>query len=320
MKNNNFDIPFSGPAPARCFEDSPYIRNAPAYDLQEAQSYVRIMPEIRGLVTGVKDKEGFTTFGQGKPDPHALDDLAAEIEKLTAGSHKVSLIMADLKTLSGVAFCPFRPMCSQSTVKGIYTGAVLEMFPAALEDNGKYIHDAIVYSDNASYENLRKIYGPEPLRKWCTEADVDPSFAEADYPRDKTAADMFKMWTRLYCFLNGSALHTDFAAWFADSIASAAKEQLGSRFPLQTKAGWENGLDESRNYDPAAVIPPEFTDGDPSNDECAINDTGVVYTEKGPYIFVIYTDHPFGVFKDFTTPNPLLPLTEALYHVQNSLQ
>ncbi|MBQ6517337.1 MAG: hypothetical protein IJI14_01370 [Anaerolineaceae bacterium] len=316
---NTFEMPFSGPAPERCGEVSPYIRNAPAYDLSEAQSYVEIMPEIRNLTSIIEDNGLLTTFGRVKPEQRLLDDLSFEIEKLTVGDHKVSLIMADLKTRSGVAFCPFRPMCSQSTIKGIYAGAVLEMFPGALKDNGLYIHDAIIHSDNASYEKLRMIYGAEPLIKWCQEADVDPSFAKDNYPRDKTAVDMFKMWTRLYCFLNGKAQNSDFAAWFADSIASAAGEQLRSRCPVQTKAGWENGLDESREYDSAAVIPPEFTDGDPLNDECAINDSGIVYTAKGPYLFVIYTDHPFGVFRNCITLNPLPGLTEALYAVQQSL-
>lgn len=319
FRSEKLNIPFSGPAGARCFEESAAIRNAPAYDTERAKSLIPAMPEIRRLVTGLEDTGGLTVFGEVRPDRTALDRLALEIGKLTTGGHKVSLVMADAGTLSGAAFCPFRPMCSQSTIKAIYTGAVLEAFPDAITDNGRYIHDAVVYSDNLSYENLRKIYGPDPLRKWCVEADVDPSFAQPDYPRDKTAADMLKMWTRLYCFLNGEARNTDFAAWFADSAASAAKQQLGGRCPVQTKAGWENGLDESRNYDPAAVIPAEYTDGDPLNDECAINDSGIVYTDRGPYLFVIYTDHPFGIFKDYITPNPLLELTEALYEVQQSL-
>ena len=43
------------------------------------------------------------------------------------------------------------------------------------------------------------------------------------------------------------------------------------------------------------------------------------YSDRGPYIFVIYTDHPFGVFKDYVTENPLYELTERLYEVQCSL-
>lgn len=319
IKSEKVNISFSGPAGERCFEKSQAIRNAPEYDAERAKNLIPVMPEIRELVSGLEDTVSLTMFGEFRPDRTALDRLEREIGKLTSGGHKVSLIMADAGTLSGVAFCPFRPMCSQSTVKGIYAGAMLEMFPAALKDNGRYIHDAVVYSDNLSYENLRKIYGPDPMIRWCAEADVDPSFAKSDYPRDKTAADMLKMWTRLYCFLNGAAQNTDFAAWFADSAASAARQQLGGRCPVQTKAGWENGLDESRNYDPSAVIPAEYTDGDPLNDECAINDSGIIYTDKGPYLFVIYTDHPFGIFKDYITPNPLLELTEALYAVQQSL-
>ena len=310
---------FSGPAPARMTEISPAIRNAPVYDVERAKSFISVMPEIRRMVSGIGNDGGLNAFGRSRPDPNAMENLAAEIRRLTNGGHKVSLVMADLSKKSGVVYYPHIQMCSQSTIKAIYCGAVLDAIPDAAEENGLYIHDAIVYSDNRSYENLRAIYGIEPLEKWCREAQTDPSFAKDNYPRKKTAADMFKMWTRLYCFLNGEAQFTDFAAWFADSIASAAREQLGSRFPVQTKAGWENGLDESRDYDPAAVIPEVYVDGNPLNDECAINDTGIVYTDKGPYLFVIYTDHPFGVFKDYITPNPLLELTESLYAVQQSL-
>ena len=44
-----------------------------------------------------------------------------------------------------------------------------------------------------------------------------------------------------------------------------------------------------------------------------------VYSDHGPYIFVVYTDLPFGVFKDYTTPNPLYGLMERIYEVQCSL-
>ena len=165
IRSEKLNIPFSGPAGARCFEESAAIRNAPAYDTERAKSLIPAMPEIRRLVNGLEDTDGLTVFGEVRPDPAALDRLAHEIGKLATGGHKVSLIMADAGTLSGVSFCPFRPMCSQSTVKAIYTGAVLDAFPDAIMDNGRYIHDAVVYSDNLSYENLRKIYGPDPLRK-----------------------------------------------------------------------------------------------------------------------------------------------------------
>ena len=231
----------------------------------------------------------------------------------------MSLILADLAARSGAAFRSGIPMCSQSTVKAIYAGALLESRPEALSENGAYLRDAIVLSSNEAYENLREIYGREPLLRWCKETGVDPSFADLPYPRDKCARDMLLLWTRLYAFLNGDADPMNFAAYYADSLASATKERLGARYPVQTKAGWECGLDEDADYDPEAVIPERFRDGNPLNDECAINDTGVVYTETGPYLFVIYTDHPFGLFRNYTTPNPLYPLVDALLAVHADL-
>ena len=310
---------YSGPVATPRDLESPAIQGAPAYDTEAARAYIDIIPEIRGLVDGIVEEGGLAVFGEAAPSLEALEHLLTEIQRLQEGGHKVSLIMADLATKSGVSFQSGLWMCSQSTIKGIYVGSLLEANPASLEENGQYMHDAIVYSDNYSYETLREIYGDEPIRRWCEEAGVDPGFAGEFYPRSNTARDMFKMWTRLYCYLNGDAQYSDFASWFADSIASATKAQLGNRCPVQTKAGWEHGLDESQDYDPFSEIPMEYIDGDPLNDECAINDSGVVYTAKGPYIFVIYTDLPFGVFRDCMTENPLPDLVEALYAVQQSI-
>ena len=85
---------------------------------------------------------------------------------------------------------------------------------------------------------------------------------------------------------------------------------------MQTKAGWENGLgDDVEDYE-HAVIPARFTDGDPTNDECATNDTGVVYADHGPYLFAVYSDYPCP----YLTPNRLYGMTEALYEIHASLQ
>ena len=62
------------------------------------------------------------------------------------------------------------------------------------------------------------------------------------------------------------------------------------------------------------MIPARFVDGDQMNDEVATNDTGIVYTENGPYLFVIYSDYPYP----FGQPNQLYGLAEALYGVQQS--
>ena len=308
-------IPWSGPVAVPLTDESPAIQAAPAYDQGEAKRHIPTMPALRALIGGLPADDDLTLFGPASPDPTALARLQAEIRRFGDDGHKLSLVMADLKTLSGAAFHSTEWMCTQSTVKAVYVGAVLNRWPEAFHDNGQYIRDTIVLSDNEAYESLREIYGPEPIRAWCRETGVDESFAATPYPRDKTARDMFRLWTRLYAFLNdGSDVHNA-GRYFADSAMSAAKERLSGRCRVQTKAGWENGLEEDTTDYERAVIPARFTDGDPLNDECATNDTGVVYAGHGPYIFVVYSDYPCP----WSCPNRLYGLTEALYAYQASL-
>lgn len=295
------------------------LRLEPAFDKNDARRYIGEMPRIRKLIGTVNDRNGLVSFGSMKPSAAAMSRLRREIAKLSSGNHHVSLLMVDLRTKSGVAYRSSVRMCTQSTVKAVYTGSVLDAHPDAMKKNGRYIRDAVRLSDNEAYKKLRGIYGTGPLRKWCREVGVDEGFARSDYPRSYTARDMFRLWTKLYCFLNSNEAPDSYSYCFADSSCSAAGKTFGRKFSLRTKAGWESGLDESSNYDPKAVPASRFTDQDPENDECAINDTGIIYSDRGPYLFVIYTDIPFGTFRDYTNVNPLYDLTRILYDVQCSI-
>ncbi len=316
----DFDASFSGSDLPSLESESAGILAAPSYDMAAAKAYIDDMPQIRALIDSLQDDDGLTVFGSFLPSGESLEQLRLEIDNLCADNHKVSLIMVDLKSQSGVSFCSGMPMCTQSTVKAIYVASLLAYDPDCLVESGQDMHDAIVYSDNDAYETLRASYGMEPIRRWCVETGVNEGFAELYYPRSFTARDMLKMWTRLYTFFHSGEDTTGFGAYYTDTLASATKEVLQNRYLVQTKAGWECGLDEDEDYDPYAVPPAGFTDGDPTNDECAINDTGIVYTENGPYLFVIYTDYPFGIYRDYMTPNPLYGLVEALCELQKSIK
>lgn len=314
------DPSYSGPINVSLESESYAIMTAPAYDKTAAAALNSKMPAVRELVDSVGDDSSLTVFGSGKPSTEAVKALETEINKLSADGHQVSLLMVDVNSNTGVSYHAGYSMASQSCIKAPYCGALIESNPDALKDNGEYLREAIEFSNNEAYSMLRYIYGSQALTDWCTEVGVDTGFAEPEYPHTYSAKDMFKLWTRLYCFLNGDKDQQNFAAYYADSACSAAKKQLGDRCPVQTKAGWECGIGEALNYDPQSEIPYEYTDGDPENGECGINDSGIVYTDKGPYLFVIYTNHPFGVFMDYTTPNPLYDITEALYQLQQSIQ
>ena len=302
-------------------DESAFMKAAPAYDTAKAKTYIDSMPEIRELLDGAKADSELTSFGKASSSDAAVKKVKDEIDKLTADGHKVSLIMVDLETGSGVAYKPDLPMCTQSTIKAVYLGSVLDSHPDAYEDHKLDFRKAIVNSNNDSYMAIYEEYGKEPLEKWCEETGVDKGFAESSFPRAYSAKDMIKLWTKLYCFLNSDEMqHSEFASYYADSACSATKIILGARFPVQTKAGWESGKDTWKNYDPRDPIPEEYCDGDPSNDESATNDTGVVYTDKGPYIFVIYSDIPFSVYYDHIDPNALNDLVLALNGLQADMK
>ncbi|MBR6102335.1 MAG: hypothetical protein IKP95_07895 [Ruminococcus sp.] len=302
-------------------DESAFMKAAPAYDTEKAKSYISSMPQVVELLTAAKADEELASFGNAKASEAAFDKVKEELGKLTADGHKVSLIMVDLETQSGVAYKPDIPMCTQSTIKAVYLGSVLDSCPEAYEEHRIDFRKAIVNSNNDSYMKLYDIYGKEPLEKWCEEVGVDKAFAEKSFPRNYSAKDMIRLWTKLYCFLNSDEMqHSEFASYYADSACSATKIMLGTKYPVQTKAGWESGKDTWKNYDPRDPIPEKYCDGDPSNDESATNDTGVVYTDKGPYIFVIYSDIPFSVYYDYIDPNALNDLAVALNELQAELK
>ena len=302
-------------------DESAFMKAAPAYDTEKAKSYISAMPEVRELLDGAKADDGMISFGKAAASEAAVSKVKDEIAKLTADGHKVSLIMVDLETQSGVAYKPDIPMCTQSTIKAVYLGSVLDSHPEAYEQHRLDFRKAIVNSNNDSYMGLYDIYGKEPLEKWCEEVGVDKAFAEKSFPRNYSAKDMIKLWTKLYCFLNSDEMqHSEFASYYADSACSATKMMLGAKYPVQTKAGWESGKDTWKNYDPRDTVPEKYCDGDPSNDESATNDTGVVYTDKGPYIFVIYSDIPFSVYYDYIDPNALNDLVVTLNELQAELK
>ncbi len=265
----------------------------------------------------VSDKDRLMFFGRYDPSEAVALRLRKELEQITGTGHDVSLILYDLPTQSGVSCCSDRIMCYQSTVKAIYIGALLEARPELFIRHREEIHQTIEYSNNDTYKHLRESYGDEALLQWCRECAIDEGFADRLYPR-RSAKELCILWTRMYAYLESGNAPEDLKSWLSHSACSSAKEVLSGRCLIQTKAGWENGLAEDTPYADDLVYPSELTDKDPYNDECAINDSGIVYTQNGPYLFVIFSDLPYGIYRDYMPENPLNGITEALYELQQS--
>ena len=273
--------------------------------------------EVRHNLREVSDKDRLVFYGRYSPSEDAAHQLRKEIKQITSTGHDVGLVLYDLVTQSGVSFCSDRVMCYQSTIKAIYVGALLEMKPELFTIHQEEIHQTIEYSNNDTYKKLRDAYGDEPLLSWCRECGIDENFADRLYPR-RSAKELCILWTRMYAYLESGNAPEELKTWLSHSACSSAKDVLSDRCIIQTKAGWENGLPEDTTYTEDLVYPSELTDKDPYNDECAINDSGIIYTQNGPYLFVIFSDLPYGIYQNYTPENPLNGLTEALYDLQQS--
>lgn len=273
--------------------------------------------EVRRNLREVSDKGRLVFFGSYNPSEDAAHRLRKEIKQITSTGHDVSLILYDLMTRSGVSYCSERIMCYQSTIKAIYVGALLEGDPELFAKHREEIHQTIEFSSNDTYKSLREIYGDEPLLSWCRECGIDDSFADRLYPR-RSAKELCILWTRMYAYLESGNAPEELKEWLSRSACSSAKEVLSDRCLIQTKAGWENGLSEDTPYTEDLIYPSELTDKDPYNDECAINDSGVIYTQNGPYLFVIFSDLPYGIYQNYTPVNPLNGITETLFELQQS--
>ena len=156
--------PCSGPVVIPFSDESAAIQSAPAYDVKVAKRYISLMPKVRSWIDGIPADDQLTCFGAFSPSPEAVQRLDTEIQRIINDHHKVSLVMVDLNTRSGVSFHSTVPMCTQSTVKAIYVGALLSIHPEAFRENGQYIRDTVVLSSNEAYESLRDIYGKEPIQ------------------------------------------------------------------------------------------------------------------------------------------------------------
>ena len=258
-------------------------------------------------------------FGSAKPSEEALQALTDSFQSLASISGRASFILYDVNTASGVSCGANTASCTQSVIKAAFIGSLIESRPELLYSEYEAIHDTLVYSSNYDYEYLRSTYGVSALSQWCDEAGVSGNIAYQAYPV-MPPLDMLRLFGRLYKFLSVSETGQQLSSLYRYSIGSAGNAIYGGSCVVWSKAGWECGAaDDEVSYDPTAPIPAYLTDGDPYNDECAANDAGIIFSESGPYIYVVFISIPFGVFEENNPDNPLPDITRRLHDAAASM-
>lgn len=241
-------------------------------------------------------------------DP-ALDKVKDEISKFDSLNF-FSFKMLDINTGKGISYNADEKTTSQSTIKGPFCASVIENNPSAFVQDKELFKQTITVSNGEAYEALRDKYGTTNFKNWCEELDIDISIATTLYPRNMTANIMTKIWQKMYKVLNDEKMPKEFVDYFTGTKFSAIYKELGSKYKTQSKPGWENGTtDDALSDDPDVPCDAKHTDGDPTNDEIATNDAGIIYANGKPYIFVIFTSVS-------SNPERLQPLISAIdeYH------
>ena len=76
------------------------------------------------------------------------------------------------------------------------------------------IENVIMYSDNASYGELRRAFGNEGMREWLSEAGVNDALVDDTYFPAYTARQSALMWLKIYDYLETA--NTSAAEWLSN--------------------------------------------------------------------------------------------------------
>ena len=233
-----------------------------------AFSYMSVLASLNSA----SGSQSITAFGGFSLSQNSLGQLQSALDSVTMNGYNVGFIMVDLTTGQGVAYNVDQWFYGASVIKGPYIACLGAFEPSSVSGSQFLMEAAITISDNQSYESLRYAFGPEPLRTWCNEAWVSTAIADTEYP-DLTTRDLAKLWLRNYSYFIGGEPNSDLIqSWFTSTLNSVIYDNLGSRYSVNTKAGW---------------IWPDYI-----GDFSAANDAGIVWAYEGPYIIAIMSDSP----------------------------
>ncbi|MCL2807321.1 MAG: hypothetical protein FWD27_04040 [Coriobacteriia bacterium] len=210
-----------------------------------------------------------STFGGFTLSQGTRNQLQGAVSSVQSRGYSVGFIMVDLRTGRGVAFNPDQVFYGASTVKGPYVASVAALVPSSVASWRSTMESSVRHSSNEGYSALRRAFGADPMRTWCSQAGVPTSIADYDYAHYSTR-NLAKLWLRTYTYFESSAINSSIAqSWFTSSNNSVIRYNYGDSFYVNTKAGWigMNGLRSA-------------------------SDAGVVWAHGRPYLVAIMSDSP----------------------------
>lgn len=257
-------------------------RNSGLYDKNTNNLVMQAVVRIDSLT----NKHALTSSGFSL-NQEKTDELNQKIAAIESTSNNVSFVVVDLASGKTLGYKQSTANYTASSMKGPVIMADFEqgvLNPAATDvATAQLVQNAIVNSDNNSYQQLIDSYGVGALHNWTAGVNINTELGRTKYwwiP----VADLAKMWVLGYDYLfatdamraqpatnaeafYNAALTDSSRQWFADyythTLNSFINQGVGGT--TYTKAGW-NDINEY-------VL--------------AQNDAGIVKSDTGDYVMAV---------------------------------
>lgn len=168
-------------------------------------------------------------------------ELIAYTKKLKK-RYSIRYIAIDLKSGEGFASGGNDTMYSASCLKGPYVASLCKYKPDSYAESFDLMYTTIVDSDNNTYKQLHRTYGPESMGRLMNYSQVS-SFSYAERYTNISARDLGKLWVGMYWYFykdrnkRSKACRKLYTHGYQSFICKAMKK----RCKVHTKAGWFPG-------------------------------------------------------------------------------
>lgn len=288
---------------------------------------------------------GFSLSGQeGVDDPSLSDESRAAIDAAMApfvdGGYDVGFVLMDIGTGRGFACNVDEPIYGASSFKGPYCAFVAETYvdggEVALSEMSDSFFNAIVYSDNGTYDAMRERFSDARLVSWLGEQGVGSRIAYDTWYPTYTTRDSAKLWLATHGYLeSGSAAADELIDYYGrtrtsftrTAITDAEDEPQGADGSEDAQAKVEEAslgasvssvlarAIEDANADEVAVFDKAGWYPRDEDDIPAIVDAGIVECNGRDYLLCVMTAIPWSEPNQKTAE----ALIEAVFNARNDL-
>ncbi len=242
-------------------------------EVQEVQpmnlSYQASVTGLDSVADSGTTIESFTLANEGQNyiptlSDEGLNSIQTALTPFTENEYDIGFVLMDIQTGSGYAYNIDQEVYGASSFKGpvLLYGCQEALEPGILSINtvNDSASNAIIYSDNRSYYNMRALfeeYSEISLASWLANMNIDSNVeSDTSFPH-YSARESAKLWMNAYLYFTSSESDPDIVSWaqdlFSQTEVSMVRAGVDPTFALITDGGEvyisQTAQDQSSNSD-----------------------------------------------------------------------